>query len=168
MAVYSCPLLQHQSPASHHGLPVLLTCKAVMPCSSVDCALYFPLSNSLCIARNSPNLASCIKSCSTGSRGGLASRSLSSTLSRPSLPEALDAVLDVVLDALRWSDVADGSRGDIFDMSDDRYDRIRIMEEMPSYFKEKLTSHVRPPACRVAVSIRVRPSASRLGILGNP
>lgn len=164
MAVYSCPLLQHQSPASHHGLPVLLTCKAVMPCSSVDCALYFPLSNSLCIARNSPNLASCIKSCSTGSRGGLASRSLSSTLSRPSSPEVLDAVLD----ALRWSDGADGSRGGILDMSDDRYDCTRIMEEMPSYFKRKLTSHVRPPACRVAVSIRVRPSASRLGISGKP
>ena len=62
------------------------TCNAVMPWSSVDRALYLPLSKSLWMARSSPNLASCIKSCSTGScRGGLESRSLSSTLSRPSL-----------------------------------------------------------------------------------
>ena len=68
------------------------TCSAVIPCSSVDFALYFPESNSLCTPRISPNRESCIKSCSTGNRGGLASRSLSSTLSSPSLPGELVAL----------------------------------------------------------------------------
>ena len=44
------------------------------------------------MARNSPNLANCIKSCSTGSGGGLESRSLSSTLSSPSRPLESDTL----------------------------------------------------------------------------
>lgn len=66
-----------------------------MPCSSVDLALYFPLSNSFCMLRSSPKRASCIRSDSIGSFGGLDSRSLSSTLSSifvgevGALPESL-------------------------------------------------------------------------------
>jgi hypothetical protein len=87
------------------------TCNAVMPCSSVDFALYLPLSNSFCIPRSSPNLASCIKSCSTGSFGGLASRSLSSTRSRPSFPGELVALPEL----RRVSGVAEGSREAMID-----------------------------------------------------
>jgi hypothetical protein len=64
-----------------------------MPCSSVDFALYRPESNNFCIALNSPRRASCIKSDSIGNGGGVDSRSLSSTLSRPSPTLASDAAL---------------------------------------------------------------------------
>lgn len=66
-----------------------------MPCSSIDLALYFPLSNSFCMLRSSPKRASCIRSDSIGSFGGLDSKSLSSTLSSifvgevGALPESL-------------------------------------------------------------------------------
>ena len=84
----------------------LRTCNAVIPCSSVDFALYLPLSNSFCIPRSSPSLANCIKSCSTGSCGGLESRSLSSTLSRPSFPGESVALPE----RRRSSGVVEGSR----------------------------------------------------------
>lgn len=45
------------------------TCSAVIPCSSADLALYFPLSNNFCMLRNSPSLASPIRSSSIGSGG---------------------------------------------------------------------------------------------------
>lgn len=82
------------------------TCSAVMPCSSADFALYRPLSNSFCIPLSSPNLANCIKSCSTGSCGGLESKSLSSTRSKPSFPGELVALPE----CRRWSGVVEGSR----------------------------------------------------------
>jgi hypothetical protein len=69
------------------------TCSAVMPCSSVDFALCLPESKSFCIALSSPRRASCIRSCSIGSGGGVDSRSLISTLLRPSLSLASDALL---------------------------------------------------------------------------
>jgi hypothetical protein len=88
------------------------TCSAVIPCSSVDFALYLPLSNSFCIPRSSPSLASCIKSCSMGSFGGLESKSLSSTCSRPSFPGELVALPEL----RRASGVVEGSREVMVDM----------------------------------------------------
>jgi len=94
MAVDRSPLPSYQHPLAIPTHPSLLTCSAVIPCSSVDFAVYRPLSNSFCIDRSSPNLANCIKSCSTGNLGGLASKSLSSTLSKPSFPGEFDALLE--------------------------------------------------------------------------
>jgi hypothetical protein len=88
------------------------TCSAVIPCSSVDFALNLPLSNNFCIPRNSPSLASCIKSCSIGSCGGLESKSLSSTCSRPSFPGELVALPEL----RRASGVVEGSREAMIDI----------------------------------------------------
>lgn len=107
MAIYRCPLCPHQPAGPMTSSPGWLTCNAVMPCSSVDRAVYRPLSNSLCIDLNSPSLANCIRSCSTGSRGGLASRSLSSTLPRPS---SFPGELPALLLSWRLSGAADASR----------------------------------------------------------
>lgn len=83
MTVDSGPLGECQSLLPYRAIPVWLghTCKGVMPSSSVDFAVYFPLSNNFCTDLSSPSLASCIRSFSIGKGclGGLNSRSLSST-----------------------------------------------------------------------------------------
>lgn len=61
-----------------------LTCKAVIPCSSVYVASHFPLSNSFCIAPISPNLANCIRSSSSGIATFFFASSSSSTCCSPS------------------------------------------------------------------------------------
>lgn len=109
MAIDSRPLVPHQLALALFRNPSILTWSAVMPSSSTEWALYFPLSNSRCIDLSSPSLASCIKSCSIGRRGGLASKSLSSTLSRPSLSAELVALLE----GYRSSGDAEGAREDM-------------------------------------------------------